>query len=56
MSPLRTSDGLPVTAYLVLGVLAANDEQLTAGEIKSAPNCRSGTSTGLRRSVTCDAN
>lgn len=34
MSPRRTSDGLPVTAYLVLGVLAANDEQLTAGEIK----------------------
>ncbi|BBZ46519.1 PadR family transcriptional regulator [Mycobacterium parmense] len=37
MSPARTSsgfDGLPVTAYLVLGVLAANDEQLTAGEIK----------------------
>ncbi len=35
MSPARTSDGLPVTAYLVLGVLAANDEQLTAGEIKT---------------------
>lgn len=34
MTPRRTSDGLPVTAYLVLGVLAANDEQLTAGEIK----------------------
>lgn len=33
MSP-RTANGLPVTAYLVLGVLAANDEQLTAGEIK----------------------
>ncbi|WP_297598658.1 MarR family transcriptional regulator [Mycobacterium sp.] len=33
MSP-RTSNGLPATAYLVLGVLAANDEQLTAGEIK----------------------
>jgi DNA-binding PadR family transcriptional regulator len=30
----RTTNGLPVTAYLVLGVLAANDEQLTAGEIK----------------------
>jgi DNA-binding PadR family transcriptional regulator len=30
----RTANGLPVTAYLVLGVLAANDEQLTAGEIK----------------------
>ena len=35
VSPLRTSSGLPVTAYLVLGVLAANDEQLTAGEIKT---------------------
>ena len=34
MSPRRTSNGLPITAYLVLGVLAANDEQLTAGEIK----------------------
>lgn len=34
MSPARTADGLPVTAYLVLGVLASNDEQLTAGEIK----------------------
>src|SRR6202453_1773759 len=34
MSPRRTSNGLPVTAYLVLGVLAATDEQLTAGEIK----------------------
>lgn len=34
MSPARTTNGLPVTAYLVLGVLAANDEQLTAGEIK----------------------
>ncbi len=34
MSPVRTAGGLPVTAYLVLGVLAANDEQLTAGEIK----------------------
>lgn len=35
MTPARTGDGLPVTAYLVLGVLAANDEQLTAGEIKT---------------------
>jgi len=35
VSPSRTSSGLPVTAYLVLGVLAANDEQLTAGEIKT---------------------
>jgi len=26
---------LPTTAYLVLGILAANDEQLTAGEIKT---------------------
>jgi DNA-binding PadR family transcriptional regulator len=34
MSPARTTDGLPATAYLVLGVLSANDEQLTAGEIK----------------------
>lgn len=34
MSPARTTNGLPVTAYLVMGVLAANDEQLTAGEIK----------------------
>ncbi|MCV7029850.1 PadR family transcriptional regulator [Mycobacterium sherrisii] len=34
MSPRRSTDGLPATAYLVLGVLAANDEQLTAGEIK----------------------
>lgn len=34
MSPRRSTNGLPVTAYLVLGVLAANDEQLTAGEIK----------------------
>lgn len=34
MSPRHAANGLPVTAYLVLGVLAANDEQLTAGEIK----------------------
>src|SRR6185437_9185896 len=34
VSPARTANGLPVTAFLVLGVLAANDEQLTAGEIK----------------------
>ncbi|MEE6136019.1 MarR family transcriptional regulator [Mycobacterium sp. 050128] len=34
MSTRRSTNGLPVTAYLVLGVLAANDEQLTAGEIK----------------------
>jgi DNA-binding PadR family transcriptional regulator len=35
VSPGRVRDGLPATAYLVLGVLAANDEQLTAGEIKT---------------------
>jgi DNA-binding PadR family transcriptional regulator len=35
MSPGHTTDGLPVTSYLVLGVLAVNDEQLTAGEIKT---------------------
>ncbi|WP_156686128.1 PadR family transcriptional regulator [Mycobacterium sp. Marseille-P9652] len=35
MSRNRFGDDLPVTAYLVLGVLAANDEQLTAGEIKT---------------------
>lgn len=35
MSPARTTNGLPATAYLVLGILAANDEQLTAGEIKT---------------------
>lgn len=34
MSRASTGDGLPATAYLVLGVLAANDERLTAGEIK----------------------
>jgi DNA-binding PadR family transcriptional regulator len=34
MSPRASSGGLPITAYLVLGILAANDEQLTAGEIK----------------------
>jgi DNA-binding PadR family transcriptional regulator len=35
VSPGRAGNGLPVTSYLVLGVLAANDEQLTAGEIKT---------------------
>jgi DNA-binding PadR family transcriptional regulator len=35
VSPIRASGDLPVTAYLVMGVLAANDEQLTAGEIKT---------------------
>ena len=44
----RTGD-LPTTAYLVLGVLAANDEQLTAGKSNSAPSSRSDTSTGRRR-------
>jgi DNA-binding PadR family transcriptional regulator len=34
VSTSRTANGLPATAYLVLGVLASNDEQLTAGEIK----------------------
>ncbi|OBG38030.1 hypothetical protein A5672_17185 [Mycobacterium alsense] len=34
MNPARDTDALPTTAYLVLGVLAANDERLTAGEIK----------------------
>jgi DNA-binding PadR family transcriptional regulator len=34
VSPARTTNGLPVTAYLVLGVLGGYDEQLTAGEIK----------------------
>jgi DNA-binding PadR family transcriptional regulator len=34
MSPRASSGVLPTTAYLVLGILAANDEQLTAGEIK----------------------
>jgi DNA-binding PadR family transcriptional regulator len=33
-SLMPRSIDLPTTAYLVLGVLAANDEQLTAGEIK----------------------
>jgi len=34
VSPRGSSGDLPTTAYLVLGILAANDEQLTAGEIK----------------------
>ncbi|MGO4443404.1 MarR family transcriptional regulator [Mycobacterium sp. 2YAF39] len=34
MSP-RADSGLPTTAYLVLGILTTNDEQLTAGEIKT---------------------
>jgi DNA-binding PadR family transcriptional regulator len=35
MSPRSASGDLPTTAYLVLGILATNDEQLTAGEIKT---------------------
>jgi DNA-binding PadR family transcriptional regulator len=35
MSPRTGGDDLPTTAYLVLGILATNDEQLTAGEIKT---------------------
>jgi DNA-binding PadR family transcriptional regulator len=35
MSPRAASGDLPTTAYLVLGILATNDEQLTAGEIKT---------------------
>jgi DNA-binding PadR family transcriptional regulator len=35
MSPRAGSGDLPTTAYLVLGILATNDEQLTAGEIKT---------------------
>jgi len=35
MSPRARSGELPTTAYLVLGILATNDEQLTAGEIKT---------------------
>jgi DNA-binding PadR family transcriptional regulator len=34
MSPRATGE-LPTTAYLVLGILATNDERLTAGEIKT---------------------
>ncbi len=35
MSPRAGSGDLPTTAYLVLGILATNDELLTAGEIKT---------------------
>ncbi|HEX4557666.1 MAG TPA: MarR family transcriptional regulator [Mycobacterium sp.] len=35
MSPRPGSGELPTTAYLVLGILATNDERLTAGEIKT---------------------
>jgi DNA-binding PadR family transcriptional regulator len=35
MSPRAVDADLPTTAYLVLGILATNDEQLTAGEIKT---------------------
>jgi DNA-binding PadR family transcriptional regulator len=34
VSPRAVGD-LPTTAYLVLGILATNDEQLTAGELKT---------------------
>ena len=49
MSPRASSDVLPTTAYLVLGILAANDEQLTAGEIKIRAEFSVSTSTGRRR-------
>lgn len=42
MSPRRTSNGLPVTAYPVLGVLAANDEQLTDRRWDSAGSGQTG--------------
>jgi DNA-binding PadR family transcriptional regulator len=35
VSPRTTAGDLPTTAYLVLGILATNDEQLTAGELKT---------------------
>lgn len=35
MNQVRGSSELPTTAYVVLGVLAATNEQLTAGEIKT---------------------
>jgi DNA-binding PadR family transcriptional regulator len=35
VSPRAGAGDLPTTAYLVLGILATNDEQLTAGEIKT---------------------
>lgn len=35
MSPRAVGGDLPTTAYLVLGILATNDEQLTAGEVKT---------------------
>lgn len=35
MSPRAVGGDLPTTAYLVLGILATTDEQLTAGEVKT---------------------
>jgi DNA-binding PadR family transcriptional regulator len=35
VSPRAVGGDLPTTAYLVLGILATNDEQLTAGELKT---------------------
>jgi DNA-binding PadR family transcriptional regulator len=35
MSPRVAAGELPTTAYLVLGILATNDEELTAGELKT---------------------
>jgi DNA-binding PadR family transcriptional regulator len=35
VSPPTGAGDLPTTAYLVLGILATNDEQLTAGEVKT---------------------
>jgi DNA-binding PadR family transcriptional regulator len=35
VSPRAAGGDLPTTAYLVLGILATNDEQLTAGELKT---------------------
>jgi DNA-binding PadR family transcriptional regulator len=35
VSPRAVGGDLPTTAYLVLGILATNDEQLTAGEVKT---------------------
>jgi DNA-binding PadR family transcriptional regulator len=35
VSPRTGAGDLPTTAYLVLGILATNDEQLTAGELKT---------------------
>jgi DNA-binding PadR family transcriptional regulator len=35
VSPRAVGGDLPTTAYLVLGILATTDEQLTAGEVKT---------------------